>query len=171
LGASFVDNCEVCLVDCSTLIDALKNVPDRFRQEIESLPREALVWPPAEGSWSIAAVLTHLVINDVFWGQRLRQIVREHEPVVTPFTTDPLIPTGGSPTMAAHATLEQWQRDRLKLCAWLESLSPPDWQRAAFHQVYGRTTLEEQVQGLLEHDNDHMEQVVSIREAWNARRR
>jgi hypothetical protein len=158
-------------VDCITIINALRNIPERFRQEIESLPREALVWPPKEGSWSIAPVLTHLVINDVFWGQRLRQIVREHEPLVTSFTSDPLIPASGSPTMGPQAALEQWQNERLKLCTWLESLTPSDWERAAFHQTYGRTTFQEQAQGFLEHDNDHLEQVIAIREAWHKRRR
>jgi hypothetical protein len=158
-------------VDCSSIIEALRASPDKYRQVTESLPREGLVWSPAEGSWSIAAVLTHIVINDVFWVQRLRQIVREHEPLLSPFTGDPLIPTGGSPTVGPNATLDQWQEDRVKLCTWLESLAPDDWLRAGFHQVYGRTTLQEQAKGLLEHDNDHLEQVESIREAWAARRR
>lgn len=158
-------------MDCSAIIDALREFPDKFRQAIQSLPREALVWPPAEGSWSIAAVLTHLVINDVLWSQRLRQIVREHEPLVTSFSSEPLIPTGGSPMMGPDAALERWQADRLNFCAWLENLSPADWERAAFHQSYGRTTLQEQAQSFLEHDDEHLEQVVSLREAWNARHR
>ncbi len=149
------------------IIDSLRASPAEFRREMDRLPTEALRW--TDGGWSIAAVLAHLAINEVFMNQRFHHIIEQSEPGLVIFRTDELVPATGSPTSSADEMFQRWQAVRLQVCDWLAHLEAQDWQRAAYHPAQGRVTLRDQVAVHLEHDGEHLAQARAVRGAWEAR--
>jgi hypothetical protein len=149
------------------IIDSLRASPAEFRRVMDGLPTEALRW--SDGGWSIAAVLAHLAINEVFMNQRFHHIIEQDEPTLVVFRTDQLVPMAGSPTSSADEMFQRWQAVRFQICDWLARLKAQDWQRTAYHPAQGRVTLQSQVEDHREHDGDHLAQARTVRGGWETR--
>ena len=65
-------------------------------------------------------------------------------------------------------TLRRYLARELAL-AFLAGLEQRDWGRKLVHETIGPTRLRDQVQELVAHDNLHLEQIVALREALEAR--
>ncbi len=148
-------------------IATLRTAPANFQQVMEALPAHALMW--TDGGWSIAAVITHLAINDVNVSQRLRHIVTEYEPALVIYRSDEMIPVLGNPNTTPAEMFGRWQTNRAQICDWLASLQQEDWSRRATHPERGLTTFCNEVELLIAHDAEHLAQVSAVRQAWEAR--
>jgi len=150
------------------LIETLCDGPANVQQVIEGLPTSGLTW--SDGGWSIAGVLTHLAIHDVYFSQRLRHITLEDDPILSLYRFDDMIPVTGNPNTPPAEMFDRWQANRSQLCAWIEGLSAADWSRPATHPERGRTTFGKEVQMLIDHDTEHLAQIDGARRGWEARR-
>jgi uncharacterized damage-inducible protein DinB len=61
--------------------------------------------------------------------------------------------------------LLQFKECRAETITFLKTLSPGQWQRPAIHEHTGKTTLRFLVQLLIEHDIEHMNQIVQLQQA------
>ena len=59
---------------------------------------------------------------------------------------------------------DEFAARRAETLAFLAGLGQRDWGRPLVHQTYGPSKLRDQVQALVTHDNDHLEQIVTLRE-------
>lgn len=59
----------------------------------------------------------------------------------------------------ASDALEAFRRRRGEVLAFLDALSPAQWQRAGIHPAHGRLTFEEWTAGVAGHDDNHLEQL------------
>src|SRR5687767_9534470 len=103
------------MANSDSLIEVLRSALASFHTVIEGLPDSALRWHP-EGEWSIAAIITHMGMNEVFVGERLRHIATGQEPMVSLFSADERIPAGGTPGQSMEQCWQRWQTLRLQLC-------------------------------------------------------
>jgi uncharacterized damage-inducible protein DinB len=154
---------------CDALIADLRDSPAKYQQLIKPAPSQVLTWTP-DGSWSIAAVVMHIAITDLYYRRRFETIVVEHEPNIAQIRAEELVPPAGNPITPTSEMLERWQRVRSELCDWLATLSESDWQRVAFHPVRGRVTLISELELILAHDHEHMAQISCVLQAWEERR-
>lgn len=113
-------------------------------------------------SWTLNEVLGHLVYVEGRFQERLRRVVEERNPTVpailpedTPFNRE----------LETAALLNQFKESRAQTIAFLKSLSPGQWQRPAVHERTGKTTFRFLVQLLIEHDIEHMNQIVQLQQA------
>lgn len=120
---------------------------------------------PQPGAWSMADVVNHLADVELRYLARLQRIVAEERPFL-PWM---------HPNEAAHdqsATLPELRarfgEARAATLAYLQALPPGSWQRPAMHETLGETKLRFMVQTLVNHDTEHLSQIVEIQQALRA---
>ena len=143
------------------LIEALQASPADVRRLLRPLPAEALVWKDGT-HWSIGQIVTHLASIDVIFGERFRQIVEQDQPVFTPVDADATLTLGAE----LETDLVRWQAERTAICGWLSGLHAGDWNRQATHTTRGRITLRSEVKTIVDHDTEHLAQMMEVRKAW-----
>jgi uncharacterized damage-inducible protein DinB len=116
---------------------------------------------PVDG-WTLNDVLTHLIYVEGRYQERLRRMVEENNPTVPAILPED---TPLDATADTNALLNQFKEARAETVTFLMSLSPGQWQRPAVHETTGPTTLRFQVQILIEHDIEHMNQIVQLQQA------
>ena len=112
--------------------------------------------------WSIGEVLGHLVYVERGFQERFRRILEEDNPTV------PEILPEDTPFDVNGRTAEQltlFKVARVQTVTMLKALSMGQWQRPAVHETMGKTTLRFMVQLLMEHDIEHLNQIVEIQQA------
>lgn len=112
--------------------------------------------------WSLNDVLTHLIYVEGRFLERLRRVVAEDRPTVPAILPEDT-PLGNRGNTAE--LLQQFKESREETITFLKSLSPGQWQRPAVHEHTGPTTLRLLVQLIIEHDIEHMNQIVQLQQA------
>ncbi len=119
------------------------------------------VWPmrPEEEEWSPIEVLCHLAESEAdVQRSRLELIAREDDP----FLSQPKEPPAPASRMCPE---EAWMvalafaKERERTIAYLNTLTPEQWQRPARHYIFGPTTLLEMAHFTAQHDRMHLEQL------------
>lgn len=115
-----------------------------------------------EAGWSVREVLAHLAYVEGAYQERLRRVLAEENPTVveihpedTPFDED----------KSTADYLNAFKVGRARTIMMLKGLSPGQWQRPARHARTGKTTLRFLVQRLIEHDIEHLNQIVEVQQA------
>ncbi len=125
-------------------------------QAVATLPPEALARKPGPEAWSIQEVLTHMLhVETVVIGERVRLMLREHEPLLAP------APAGAQPA-SAREMLAEWLKARAENLELLRGLTPEQLGRAGRHPRYGRITVREHVVEWAYHDLDHLRQILAV---------
>lgn len=108
-------------------------------------------------------IVNHLLAVEHAYLYHINRIIGENEPIV------PAIHTRAEhfrPRVPLPAAAEQFRQAREEMLATLEELPAGDWQRKAIHETEGRIPLRFLIQCLVEHDIEHTNQLVEIRQAW-----
>jgi uncharacterized damage-inducible protein DinB len=112
--------------------------------------------------WTLNDVLNHLIFVEGRFQERLRRVVEEEKPTV------PAILPEDTPLVDEAKTadlIQQFKESRNQTISFLKMLSPGQWQRPAIHERTGPTTLRFLVQLMIEHDIEHMNQIVQLQQA------
>ena len=151
------------------LIEALDGTPRDLVRLAKPLSANDTHWRPAPNEWSVALVVAHLAYIEDLFVARLRRIVEIDHP------KEPSI----SPNDVAHAAqaeahtlpdlIDIFKAKRATTTAFLSTLTQPQWLRTCEHETFGITRLRKQVEILIGHDNEHLAQIVEIREQMAAR--
>ena len=137
------------------LINSLTIMPDRITQMLGDLDEEVAHHRPEQEEWCIVEILVHLGDVESRYRERLGRIVSEdspHVPSIWPIQMPDPLP----PFCDAFAI---FQHERTKTINFLSNLAPNEWQREVHHATLGPSTLRKQVQGLIAHDEDHLNQI------------
>jgi len=137
----------------ATVHDLIRNL----RPIDEALARRA----PAPNEWSIADVVAHLGYIEPLYLARLKRIVEQDNPF------EPYL----HPDRSAHdlsrslnELLQQFILRRAETVVFLQGLQQSDWARRVTHETIGPGRLRDHVQMLVEHDSEHLGQIVAVRE-------
>jgi hypothetical protein len=156
----------------------LARTPDDLASAMAGRSEADLARPGAD-DWSAKDVLCHLRDIEEFVMLRYHMMLAMDEPHVFVVGTPPLDPerwgTGGAVPFPldperrarerqyarndASEALAAFRRRRGEVLAFLEALSPAQWQRAGIHPAHGRLTFEEWTAGAAGHDDNHLEQL------------
>ncbi len=151
------------------LIEALDGTPRDLARLVKPLAVEDAHWRPAPDAWSVAMVVAHLVYIEDLFAARLRRIVETEHPREQALEPD----HADHETQAAVHTLAElldaFKSKRTETTAYLAALTQQQWLRTCDHETFGVTRLRKQVEILIGHDNEHLAQIVDIREKMTFR--
>lgn len=142
------------------LLQALAATPSDLRLMLRNMASAAANQPSVPDHWAISQVLHHLLDVETRYLLRLRRVVHEDNPFL------PVI----HPTAAAHSPapltvlLDQFGSARTQTLDFLKDLVSGSWQRPAMHETRGATKLRFLVQMLVDHDTEHLNQIIEIQQ-------
>ena len=144
----------------SAIIATLRSTPALLHSLCTDLTPEAWAHRPAVGEWSVIEILCHLTDTDSEVNlPRLRKVLQDTNPFVPGMDTDAWADARQYILRDGLLSLHSFVSARLELIAFLESLSPDDWQRQARHAVFGPTCLHEMAIFAAGHDRLHVRQI------------
>ncbi len=118
---------------------------------------------PAPGKWNIGQIARHVADTEIVVAMRMRLIIAEDRPVLSPFDQDKWAASLGYENSHPLTSLALFQALRNDTTALLESLPAETFQRVSFHPERGEKTLAEWVTLFGNHVYTHVEQIRKIR--------
>jgi uncharacterized damage-inducible protein DinB len=151
----------------SVLMEALAATPSDLARMLRPVDAATVLARPTPDDWCVADVVAHLGYIEPLYLARLRRIAEQDNPY------EPYM----HPDASAHdlrrplsELFDEFAARRAETLTFLAGLAQRDWGRPLVHQTYGPSKLRDQVQGLVTHDNDHLEQIVTLREQLEKRK-
>lgn len=142
------------------LIEALQSAPHDLQRLLRPLDEAQARQRGNPTQWSVADAVAHLAAVEERFLHRFRRVVAEELPTVPfihPEETYDLSP-------ATAALVQQFTERRAATVAFLQGLSQNDWARRVLREDEQiPSTLRDQVQLLVEHDSEHLAQIVTLR--------
>lgn len=140
----------------TVLIAFLSSMPERIARMLADVDEDVARRRPLPEGWCVVEVVVHLSDVEPRYRARLERIVTEDAPRV------PAIWPRSMPDSLPllREALGNFRDERARTVARLSALAPQAWERPAHHVTLGTTTVRKQVQGLIAHDEEHLNQIV-----------
>ncbi len=142
------------------LLEALASMPKDLAFMLRRADETAVHLRRTPDQWSVADVLVHLTTIESLYLARLQRIVVEERPYL-PYLHPETRPEPSQIPLAELLT--SFNNARSQTLNYLQSLKAGAWQRPAVHETLGETKLRYMVQLLVEHDTEHLNQIVMLR--------
>jgi hypothetical protein len=151
--------CSACKDEVDTPKDpvkALRAFPATLRRTISALsPRQTRV-KPRPGEWSAAELVAHFADGEIAFGWRLRMILAQNRPALTPFDQNAWASALNYVTSNLPKSLALFDRLRQANCDVLEAAKASAWRRTATHPERGEITLRDLTDHRAHHDLQHL---------------
>lgn len=144
----------------SAIIATLRATPAFLHSQCTRLSPAAWTHRPAADEWSVVEIVSHLADMDAEVNlPRLRKVLQETNPFIAGIDTDAWAEARQYIQRDGWQALQDFVTARGELIAFLESLSPDDWQSPARHAIFGPTCLHEMAIFAAGHDRLHVRQI------------
>jgi DinB superfamily len=150
------------------LIDALSGTVKDMLRLLRPVDEASAVLRPAPTDWCVKDVLAHLGYIEPLFRARLLRIVEQDNPHEHALAPDP---STHDLSRTVGQLIEKFGDERARTVVFLQGLTQAQWLRICTHETMGETKLRKQVEVLIGHDNEHLAQLVSIREFLDKQRR
>lgn len=143
------------------LIEALDGTPRDLIRLTKRVDEAAALLRPAPNEWCIKDVMAHLAdVEDRFRARFVLMVEQDNprEPFIYPD------PASHDLSQTITALIEMFAAKRNVTVEYLRGLDHQQWLRTCVHETFGETKLRQQVEVLIGHDNEHLAQIVTIRE-------
>lgn len=145
------------------ILAILKETPLRLANLTSSLAPAQLHTAPSAGKWSVNEVLAHLrACDDVWGGYYMMTILAQEKPMIKARNPRTWIKNTDYLEQDFQTSLRAFTKQRKKLLAVLDSLSPKDWGRTNTLIGAGKPlqqTLLSHADGLARHERAHLKQI------------
>jgi hypothetical protein len=148
------------------IIEALKEMPDAVEAEVAGLPEQTLRFKPSPEEWSIKEVIGHLRDGAEVWHKRLYQVWAQNDPMFVPYDQDAFVRERGYQDADFRGVLVELRSFRLQTVDLLAHAV--DWTRLGQWPGFGRRSLKQLAQALVDAENEHLEQIRSLKGAAQA---
>jgi DinB superfamily len=134
-----------------------------LRSAVEGVPDAALSQPAPDG-WSIKDVVGHLCDVSKITHRRLDMMIRLEEPKLLTYDQDALAKERNADATRIDDLLAEYAAQRSRTVDMLAELVHWNWARPGRHERLGRISIRQQVELWLEHEDNHLAQIRSLRE-------
>ncbi|MFN8418095.1 MAG: DinB family protein [Anaerolineae bacterium] len=148
-------------------IDALKSAMKDVERVVAPLPSVATE-KLLDGGWTMVDVVGHLIAVDDIMFRRFQRMMEEDDPDIIGEIPDSIYRGQHVPFASA---MDRWRSLRGEICEWLEKLPPGALNRHAQHNERGKISIRTEVQVLVNHDTEHLNQLIKMRENWERKNR
>ena len=145
--------------DVSAHLQRLRTTGRDLMSLVSSAEPANLRRQPAPDEWSAATVVGHLADAELVYGVRLRLVVAEDRPVLTPFDEEAWADRFGELEDDTKDTLGRFRALRESNLRLLDALVDGEWERTGVHQQKGIVSVAAIVKLLAEHDRTHLDQI------------
>jgi len=129
---------------------------------LQALPTGWHTQPPND-AWSANAIACHLRDVEIeVNGPRIAMVVTQDNPFIAGVDTDRWAFERDYATADGLAALEPFRQARLATITRLRALTATDYERTARHALFGRTSLRELIQVILDHDQVHLRELRAL---------
>jgi hypothetical protein len=139
--------------------------PVALAQALHGLTLEDSARVPEPGKWSINQIVRHVADTEIVVAMRLRLIVAEDRPTLSPFDQDKWAAALGYADANPFESLALFEALRIDTTKMLEALPPEAFNRVSVHPERGEKTLLEWVTLFGNHVYSHVEQIKKLRSA------
>ena len=147
------------------LVERLNANSAALRNEVAGLPDSALAYRPSENEWSIKEVAGHLRDHAQFLHRRLYMMINLEEPRLEAYDEQALVRDRNPQAASIEQLLAEFSAQRGETIDMLAELVHWNWARAGHHAELGRLSVRQLVDRAIAHDEAHLEQIRSLKEA------
>jgi hypothetical protein len=150
------------------LIDQYARGPERIREALVAVPKEALRWRPGAGKWSAHEVVVHCADAETNAAMRIRYLVAEKAPLIVGYDQEAWARLFDYHAQPLEESLAVAAAARARTVPVLRQMSDPDWTKAGRHTESGPYTAEDWLRIYAAHLEGHARQIERNVEAWKA---
>jgi hypothetical protein len=143
------------------LIEALDGTPRDLARLTKRVDDAQALHRPAPDAWCVKDVIAHLADIEVKFRARFARMVEQDNPREPFLHPDP---SSHDLSKSMPDLIDQFAAERAKTTDYLRNLSHQQWLCTCEHETFGVTKLRKQVEILIGHDNEHLAQIVELRE-------
>jgi hypothetical protein len=153
------------------LIEQYARGPERVKEALAKVPKEALLFRPAEGKWSVHEVVVHCADSETNAALRIRYLLAEKEPLIVGYDQDNWARVFDYHKQPLEDALAATAAARGRTVPLLRSMSEADWKKAGRHTESGAYSAEDWLRIYAAHLEGHASQIERNLAAWQARGR
>src|SRR5579871_1351783 len=141
-------------------LELAEKSPKEIAAAVSGLPPDVLRFKPSPDKWSILEILGHLADIEIVYAYRLRQMLADEKPVISPMDQNAWARQLGymdapAPELVAAYGLNRHQNVRL-----LKRVKPGDLEKSAFHPEYKENqSVADLVERMATHGANHLAQI------------
>jgi hypothetical protein len=151
------------------LVEQYARGPERVREALTKVPREALQWQPEPGKWSVHEVVVHCADSETNAALRIRYLLAEKEPLIVGYDQDAWARLFDYHAQPLEQSLAAAAAARDRTVPLLRRMSDADWAKAGRHTESGPYTAEDWLRIYAVHLEGHARQIERNLSAWKAR--
>jgi hypothetical protein len=150
------------------LVEQYARGPVRIREALARVPREALQWRPAPGTWSVHEVVVHCADSETNAALRIRYLLAEPEPLIVGYDQDAWARLFDYHAQPLEASLAVAAAARDRTVPLLRAMTDADWSKQGRHTESGPYTALDWLRVYAAHLEGHAAQIERNVEAWKA---
>lgn len=139
------------------LIKALGATPGDLARLVRGFEHTAVT--PRPEYQPFLEVINHLNLVEHQYRLWLQEVISETRPFISVHDTEMTLPD----LLQLDALLDEFRRARQQTVNFLQEQNAGNWQRTAVHETNGPLTFRTLVQMLVDHDTEHLNQIVEFR--------
>jgi uncharacterized damage-inducible protein DinB len=128
----------------------------KLTQAIWGLSREELHTRPADGSWSIHQIVTHLLESDLIGSDRMKRVACMDKPLLVAFDETAFANLPGVDLIDTFIAADLLHRNRQLTATILDSLPNNAWDRIGIHTEVGAVSLATLLEKFIGHLDHHL---------------
>jgi len=152
------------------VIEALRLLPERLREEVQGLSEEELRFRPGEGQWSIKEAVGHLRDFAEIDHERLCGMITQERPFLPGYDQETLVRERNYQEADVQRVLDELASFRRETVQVLTELVDASWTRTGRHLERGTFSIRQHVEHLAHHEAAHLEHVRALKRQATARR-
>jgi hypothetical protein len=138
---------------------------DEVAKSLEGFPSAAMREHPIPGKWSACEIVHHLADSETQSGIRLRRLLAEDRPVITPYDQEAWAAKLRYQSRDIAPSLEAFRSARSSTAQLLLAMREEDWTRQGWHPEHGLYTPEHWLKIYSVHAHNHAGQIRRLRDA------
>ena len=152
-------------MDTKAVLEAYLAGPENLRAAIAGMTADQVVARPIPGRWSVLEVVCHLADTDANIAHRIRQVLSEDRPTFQRVKPDLMLAALAYHDRDLEEELAYIELGRKQIARILNAVPPGAWERVGVVGDRGDKTVEQMVNGAVEHVAHHLIFVVEKRRA------
>jgi hypothetical protein len=141
------------------IIAKYRRQADEMEEFLSNCPAGAVVWPPADGRWSILEIAAHLADAELLASTRIRRIITQDRPEMRGYKQELWAQSLAYGQQKIEAMSARFVVLRRENAALLEMIGEEVWRLKGRHDEYGELSLRELIEDYITHTAKHLDQM------------